>query len=290
MQQINSKYDITNQRFGLLTAVECISGKDSTALWRCKCNCGTEKSVSYRNLIYGKTRSCGCARTLSRKKDLSGQRFGRLVAIAHTEQKKDETYLWRCKCDCGREVLVSAGVLGRGQKQSCGCLAAEAKQKAFIDLTGQRFGRLAVLEKTDKRNSAGSVMWRCRCDCGNETLQSANVLLSGRVVSCGCRKQETDRLRQKLDYVDGTCIQFITNTEKISERNSSGYRGVRSVGNKWQARISFKKKYYSLGTYDNLEEAIRARKKAEGVLFGEFLDWYYETFPDKKQGREELVK
>ena len=38
-----------------------------------------------------------------------------------------------------------------------------------IDLTGQRFGRLLVLEDTQKRTGKGEVIWRCKCDCGNET-------------------------------------------------------------------------------------------------------------------------
>ena len=37
----------------------------------------------------------------------------------------------------------------------------------FIDLTGKRYGRLTVIEKTDQRAN-GSVVWRCQCDCGNE--------------------------------------------------------------------------------------------------------------------------
>jgi len=35
------------------------------------------------------------------------------------------------------------------------------------DLIGQRFGRLVVLEKTDKRDKSGCFIWKCKCDCGN---------------------------------------------------------------------------------------------------------------------------
>ena len=49
-----------------------------------------------------------------------------------------------------------------------------------------------------------------------------------------------------------------------------------------------KKKTYYLGVFDDLEKAAMVRKKAESVLYDEFLDWYNETFP-QKQGREETV-
>ena len=54
---------------------------------------------------------------------------------------------------------------------------------------------------------------------------------------------------------------------------------------KWTVRITFKGKTYTLGTYADKEEAIRVRKRGEQAIFGEFLDWYYAEFPDKKTHR-----
>ncbi len=58
-----------------------------------------------------------------------------------------------------------------------------------IDLTGKRFGRLLVMEKTDQRE-LGAVLWRCKCDCGNEKLVKTSGLTSGCVASCGCLRRE----------------------------------------------------------------------------------------------------
>lgn len=284
MPQDLSKFDITNQKYGKLTAEKYLSGVNSRALWQCRCECGREKVVLYRDLVYGKTKSCGCGR--GRAKDLTGQHFGRLTAVAPTGEKKGDSYLWRCKCDCGKEILATAAALSKGQVHSCGCLADEAKRARFVDLTGQRFGRLTVLKPTDSRYTTGFVVWRCRCDCGKEILQPGNALRDGRTVSCGCKKLENDVLQRKLDYIDGTCIQFITNTDKLNVRNTSGHRGVQQVGQKWRAYIGFKKKKYNLGTYSTLQEAVTVRKKAEGILFGEFLDWYYDTFPERLKKTE----
>jgi hypothetical protein len=59
-----------------------------------------------------------------RTKDLTGQRFGKLVALYQTEDyispKGAHSPMWMCQCDCGNQVIVSGSNLGRGQK-SCGC-------------------------------------------------------------------------------------------------------------------------------------------------------------------------
>lgn len=53
------------------------------------------------------------------------------------------------------------------------------------DLTGQRYGQLLVVRRTAER-IARSVVWECRCDCGNTKLTSANRLKTGHCKSCGC--------------------------------------------------------------------------------------------------------
>lgn len=53
------------------------------------------------------------------------------------------------------------------------------------DITGQRFGKLVVLEDSGKRQGS-SVMWKCRCDCGNITYATGSTLKKGNTKSCGC--------------------------------------------------------------------------------------------------------
>lgn len=112
--------------------------------------------------------------------DLTGQRFGRLVAVEPTNQRKNKYVVWRCKCDCGNEALVSSYTLRRGFAQSCGCAR-------FADITGQRFGKLVAIEPTAERRY-GSVVWRCKCDCGGEINAPARLLKHGDIISCGCRR------------------------------------------------------------------------------------------------------
>lgn len=57
-------------------------------------------------------------------KDLTGERFGRLVVIKRLENKNKRTY-WLCQCDCGNTTTKCAGDLKSGRSRSCGCIRAE---------------------------------------------------------------------------------------------------------------------------------------------------------------------
>lgn len=60
------------------------------------------------------------------RKDLTGQRFSRLVVIGESgERDKHLNVKWLCKCDCGNEILVITGSLKTGNTRSCGCLQDE---------------------------------------------------------------------------------------------------------------------------------------------------------------------
>ena len=74
---------------------------------------------------------------------------------------------------------------------SCGCLAKEtSKNKDFIDLTGQRFGKLVVLKEAQRPTHLNNSLayWECLCDCGNHHITSGSQLRSGKIKSCGCTK------------------------------------------------------------------------------------------------------
>lgn len=59
----------------------------------------------------------------------------------------------------------------------------------LIDLTGQRFGRLVVLERVENKG-CGAPRWLCRCDCKKKVVVNGSNLRSGRTKSCGCLKRE----------------------------------------------------------------------------------------------------
>lgn len=73
--------------------------------------------------------------------DLTGQKFGRLIAIRNTNTKnKWNTYIWECKCDCGKTVLVDCHKLRSGNTKSCGCLyidKAKTMSKKYLQKHGK---------------------------------------------------------------------------------------------------------------------------------------------------------
>lgn len=65
-------------------------------------------------------------------KNLAGQRFGKLLAIAHVGWKQTTSgrlAVWSCQCDCGKATEATVHALGRGSKKSCGCLLADAARE-----------------------------------------------------------------------------------------------------------------------------------------------------------------
>lgn len=284
----NRKKDITGMRSGKIVAVEPTQERRFGAvLWRCRCDCGEELLTEGHKIISGAVKSCGCTRR-SAPLDLTNQRFGRLTALERLDKKRRNSYIWRCRCDCGNETEVSAEILRSGGTKSCGCIRQAASKHRAVDIKGQRFGRLVALEPLGKR-MGGSVVWRCQCDCGNETEVSCNSLIQGNTKSCGCLCRENKSLTVSLRYIDGTCVELVEK-QKLRKNNTSGYTGVVSFRGRWRAQITFKRKAYSLGVYDDIEDAAEARKQAEGQLFGEFLNWYYSTYPQSAKSEHSLLK
>lgn len=130
--------DLTGNKYGKLTVLEMIENGSC----RCICECGNEKNVKSYNLKNGHTKSCGCAvkkqsaiNGLKHLQDLSGKRFGKLVAKSYDKKLKK----WLCICDCGKSCYVSQNNLQRKEKatKSCGCLVSldTANESNLIDGT-----------------------------------------------------------------------------------------------------------------------------------------------------------
>lgn len=73
--------------------------------------------------------------------------------------------------------------------------------KKYKDETGNRYGRLLVLERTDN-SPRGIAMWLCRCDCGQIVAARGDHLRSGATQSCGCYMR--DKAKETSQKHDGT--------------------------------------------------------------------------------------
>lgn len=175
--------DLTGKRFGKLTVIKQgeshidLSGKP-IIYWDCKCDCGNTTSVRGVSLRSGRSKSCGC----SQKKDISGQRFGRLVAIKPTDVRKGKgtDVFWLCNCDCGNKTLARCTDLVSGHTKSCGCLLQEVYDNPATTTHG--------MSKTRLYNT-----WCCmKARCENKNNTSYDIY-GGKGVSV-CDEWRTDFL------------------------------------------------------------------------------------------------
>lgn len=125
-------------------------------------------------------------------RDLTDQRFGMLVALSVTEERKYGYVVWDCRCDCGNHIHAASIELIKGRKRSCGCMQKDwgtiLWEPHKKDITGQTFGLLTAIRPTEKRKKR-SVVWECWCECGNTVFESVMDLMDGKKRSCGCLHQ-----------------------------------------------------------------------------------------------------
>lgn len=218
-------------------------------------------------------------------KDITGKRYGRLIVLEPTKERKQGAVVWKCKCDCGNITYASRSNLEQGYTKSCGCLQSETvgqrnKDRQTKDITGKRYGKLTAIEPTTKRAS-GYIIWKCKCDCGNITYVTSHNLETGITLSCGCIQTEIAKINapknlstfRKENYLENTRIDFLTRTNK-NKNNTSGYTGVylRKKDKKYVAYLEFQGKRKFLGSFDTAEEAAEARAKVKKEIVNPFLE------------------
>ena len=123
---------LTGMRFGRLIVVQSTKKRNrGSIVWECRCDCGKTVFLPTNRLTKGETRFCGCLRRdngRSNAADLTGQRFGKLVALRPTEDRRKRSVIWECQCDCGKITFPMSSNLISGGTQSCGCLRKKNKK------------------------------------------------------------------------------------------------------------------------------------------------------------------
>ena len=120
----------------------------------------------------------------------------------------------------------------------------------FIDLTGQRFGRLVVLERAENiiySDGHTRVQWLCQCDCGNQVIVRASHLTYGNIKSCGCLRTEILSQGGQIKhnecntplYHKWTAMRHRCNNPNNDEYDRYGGRGIQ-VCPEWDEYVNFR--------------------------------------------------
>ena len=233
--------------------------------------------------------------------DLTGQKFGRLTVIRKAENPSEAHIKWLCECECGNFITTRGSNLRRGITRSCGCLVSDKMQEwnktnkkcNVYDLTGDCGIGYASntnepfyfdLEDYDKIKN---YYWYSNHDgymCSSENKKE--IIMHRLIIDENDPEMQVDHFnRNKKDNrkenLKSVTPQHNNWNRGINQNNKSGVTGVRwnKEAQKWIAYIMRK----HLGTFNNFEDAVKARKRAEQKYFGEYS---YNNINNQKQKKK----
>lgn len=206
---------------------------------------------------------------------------------------------WMCKCDCGNKKVVISKTLVNNCSKSCGCLhkeiVSEFNYKTKNKLNSYGLSGNYGVEYTDKEkefyfdledydkikpfcwyiNKGYVISWKI----GRMHRLIMNVNDDGIIVDhingkCFDNRKENLRIGTQQDN---------TMNRNLNKNNTSKVKGVswHTSQYKWQASISREGKCIYLGSYENFEDAVKARREAEEKYFGEWS--IYNSRPEYKE-------
>lgn len=226
---------------------------------------------------------------------MTGLRFGRLIVIEQDGRSKNGAVKWKCKCDCGNTKTIDGCSLRRGLTKSCGCLLAEQGRKVaklnkkynIYDLSGD-YGVGYTdkneefyfdLEDFDKikdytwRMQKGYPTSKTRDSEGKNIVTQMHRI----IMDVSDKSIEVDHIYHKTNDNRKSQLRLVTHSENgmnkgLQSNNTSGVKGVsyRKASHKWRSEITCNGKYIYLGAYNDIKNAIEARKKAEELYFGKY--------------------
>lgn len=196
------------------------------------------------------------------------------VKVLEKFREKAHTKYW-CICPvCGKRFSMKAETVGI----ACQCKECNAKSR-IIDLTGQRFGRLVAVEHAGRvvnKNGFRTTLWKCQCDCGNQTTVRYPALITGNTRSCGCLERENKERMMKLAQQTNrksVSKDFIRKLEdhplyktwksmlmRCNNPNVSGYkhyggRGIK-VCDRWNGELGFENFVKDMGERPTPEHTL----------------------------------
>lgn len=219
-----------------------------------------------------------------------GQVVGGVTIVGKVADEKYNKYLLRCN-SCGVEFVEYATSV---REHEYGCSQCKYKKRSqenrekYVARSEEVYGNLKILgidEDATNKDKNKRTYVKCQClKCNDITSIPLLRIKTGQAKECAaCARKNLDLGKEyvKNDSVCHTRISCISG-KSVNKNNTSGYKGVcKGRRGKYRAYINFQRHQYYLGEYDTPEEAHAVRMEAEDKIYGNFLNWYAETFPDK---------
>ena len=231
--------------------------------------------------------------------DLTDQQFDRLTVIKrvedHIQPNGVKVVMWLCKCKCGNEFITSGISLRKKRVKSCGCYHKECAQKRgcenkknnLYDLSGDYGigytfnGNTFLFDKEDYNlikdycwfiNEKGYVVAN---PLQKEKEQKHKLIRFHRLILDAHTNFQVDHINHRKNDNRKENLRLVTNSQNsmnrsIQSNNTSGVTGVSYYNDGWNSEIHVNNEKIYLGKFNNIEDAIKARKDAETKYFGEY--------------------
>lgn len=199
-----------------------------------------------------------------------GNKYGYWTVIGLADGQHTGKVL--CRCQCGTIRWLFRSPLRTGKTKSCGCMAHQDPDYGIRP--GDHIGYWTIIKQKGQR-------FYCRCICGRERWVPAPHLLQGRSISCGCRRTESRPEEAAAAMEKGHQLTADLGKERLlskyagfgrkrNKNSGTGITGVSAYHNgRYRAYITVDRKQISLGCYDDISDAIAARKAAEQRYFAD---------------------
>lgn len=232
------------------------------------------------------------------KTRLIGNRFGNLLVDDFAGYNKNKCILYNCLCDCGNRCIATYTELTKRKKDNCGCRTKEKMRKAKIkfnkyDLSGEYGIGWTTntnkefyfdLEDYDKIKDYCWIEHDNYLEANSKNGKNQQIKFHRFVVNANEFYEKVDHINHNTLDNRKSNLRICTNQQncfnhRVHSNNTTGYSGINfdSEKNKYRARIFINKKGIHLGYFNGIEDAIKARRKAEHEYFKEYkIDEKYE--------------
>jgi hypothetical protein len=224
---------------------------------------------------------------MRKRLDITGQRFGRLVAVQVADKDANGLTYWHCRCDCANTCTVHLGNLRSSHTRSCGCLVKElpgGPPKHGYTRNGRRHPLYRTWASMRSRcfnpNNPRFKDWGGRGIAPCKRWDDFSVYLNDILTSIGPRPpgKVLDRIDNSRGYEPGN-VKWSTQSESNRNRRPlktkvghSGFKGVKwnKARNKYVASIWFQGKAVQLKYCETAREAATVYDYVARRVFGEF--------------------